>query len=84
MPVTDCFIMMGMGGLFLILGLILVIWGKSRQKSYNESLPTLSDVRGHLEQDAEPKSVSLKVGGWITIAVGLLLLAMGGAFWFWG
>jgi len=76
---------MGMGGLFTLLGLAAIIWGKHEEKSYYNSLSTRIDVREYLEHQPEhPEPVALKIGGWITIVIGLLMLAMGGAFWLWG
>ena len=80
-----CFIVMGMGGLFILLGLATIIWGKSEEKSYYDSLSTRTDVREYLEhQPQRPEPGALKTGGWIAIAIGLVLLATGGAFWLWG
>jgi len=78
----DCFIMMGMGGLFVILGIVSVVMGKRGEKHYDTSAGM--DVREFMESGVEAGSESLKVGGWIAIAVGLLLIVMGGAFLLWG
>lgn len=79
MPLQDWFILMGMGGLFILLGLVALFWGKSEEKSYYDSLSTRSDLREFLEQRPEhAQPVALKVGGWIAVAVGLFMLAMGG------
>ena len=81
----DYFIMMGVGGLFLILGLGAIFWGKSEEKGYYDSLSTRTDVREYLEHSPErPALGALKVGGWIAIAIGLLMAAIGGAFLLWG
>ena len=85
MPGGDYLILMGMGGLFIFLGLVSVIWGKSEERRYYDSLSTRTDVREFLEHEPErPEPGALKIGGWIAIAVGLLMVAMGGAFWLWG
>lgn len=77
----DYFIMMGVGGVFLILGLGAIFWGKSEEKDYYDSLSTRTDVREYLEHSPQrPALGALKVGGWIAIAVGLLLIVMGGVF----
>ena len=81
----DYFIMMGVGGIFLILGLGAIFWGKSEEKDYYDSLSTRTDVREYLEHSPQrPALGALKVGGWIAIAVGLLLIVMGGVFLLWG
>ena len=77
----DFLIMMSMGGLFVILGLGAIIWGKSEEKGYYDSLATRTDVREYMEHwPSRPGLGALKIGGWITIAVGLLVLVMGGVF----
>ena len=85
MPLSDHFIMMGAGGLFVILGIILICWGKGEEKGYYNSLATRSDVREYLEHWPErPRVGAGKIGGWVSLAVGLVLAAVGGAWWFWG
>ena len=84
MPFYDWFILMGMGGLFILLGLAAIIWGKSEEKSYYDSLSARHDAREFLEHRPQrPQPVALKIGGWIAVTVGLLILAMGGAFLLW-
>ena len=81
----DFFILMGMGGLFVIFGIASIIWGKSEEKSYYDALSTRHDTREFLEHEPErPEPGALKIGGWIAIAIGFLMLVMGGAFWLWG
>ncbi len=85
MPHGDVFILMGMGGLFILLGLAAVIWGKIEEKGYYDTLSTRTDMREFLEhqpQRSEPGS--LKIGGWIAIALGLVMIASGGIFLLWG
>jgi len=76
---------MGMGGLFILLGLATIVWGKSEEKDYYDSLSTRSDVREYLEHlPQRPEPGALKIGGWIALALGLIMVAMGGAFLLWG
>ena len=85
MPERDCFILIGIGGLFIILGIASLIWGKGEEKSYYDALSTRPDVREFVEHEPERAGPgALKIGGWIATAIGLLMLAMGGAFWLWG
>ena len=78
----DYFILMGMGGLFVILGIASVFWGKREAKGYYDIMSTRSDVREFLEHEPErPEPGALRIGGWIAIAIGLLMVVMGGAFW---
>ena len=81
----DYFILMGIGGLFIFLGLAAIVWGRMEEKSYYDSLSTRTDVREYLEHlPQRPGLGALKVGGWIAIGVGLLMIIMGGAFLLWG
>lgn len=85
MPQKDSFILMGVGGLFILLGLASLLWGKREDKGYYDSLRTRTDVREFLEHTPErPELGALQMGGWISIAIGLLMLALGGAFLLWG
>jgi len=81
----DWFIIIGMGGFFILLALAAFIQGKREEKSYYNSISTRSDVREFLEHDPErPEPGALKIGGWIAMAIGLLMVVMGGAFLLWG
>jgi len=84
-PQGDHFIMMGIGGFFILLGIILILWGRGEAKGYYDSLATRPDVREFLERwPQRPRLGAMRIGGWIALAVGLVLAATGGAFWFWG
>jgi len=81
MPQKDWLILMAMGGAFIILGLVTFLWGKSEERKYYESLASRTDVREYLEHwPSRPEPGALKIGGWIAIAVGVLMLAVGGVF----
>ena len=87
MPRNDWLILIGIGGLFTLLGIISIIWGRREEKSYYDALSdsTRPDVREFFERwPRRPEPGALKIGGWIAIAVGMLMLALGGGFWFWG
>ncbi len=81
----DWLILMGVGGLFILLGWATIFWGQREQKSYDNLLATRDDLREFLQhwpERSEPGA--LKVGGWIAVAIGLLLLVLGAVFWLWG
>ncbi|MBI4283802.1 MAG: hypothetical protein HY663_04965 [Chloroflexi bacterium] len=85
MPQGDWFILMGMGGLLILLGLAAIIWGRNEEKSYYESLSNRFDVREFLEHlPWRPQPWALKVGGRIAIVLGVLMLLTGGALRLWG
>jgi len=81
MPEKECFILIGVGGFFVLLGLVGLLWGRREEKGYYDSLHTRTDVREFLEHTPErPEPGSLRIGGWITIALGVVMLALGGVF----
>jgi len=87
MPQKDWLVLMGIGGFFILLGLAAIVLGKKEEKSYYNSLSasTRPDTREFLERwPQRPQFGALKIGGWIAIAIGVVMIAMGGAFRLWG
>ena len=86
MPHGEYFILMGVGGLFIILGFAAIIWGRHEEKSYFDTIATRTDdLREFMEHwPPRPQPGALKIGGWIAIAAGLLLLVVGVIFWLLG
>ena len=81
----DWLIIIGMGGLFILLGIIAFIQGRREEKSYYDAIATRTDVREFLNHQPErPEPGALKIGGRVAIAIGLLMVIMGGAFLLWG
>lgn len=69
---------MGLGGVFILLGVGAIFWGRREEKTWYNSIATRLDVREYLEHlPFRPEPQALRIGGWIAIAVGLLLLAIG-------
>jgi hypothetical protein len=74
-----------MGGVFILLGLALFFWGRGEEKNYYDSLTSHPDSREFLEHwPRRPQFGSLQTGGWIAIAIGVIMAIIGGAFWLWG
>jgi len=85
MPESEFLMFVGIGGFFVILGVVALIWDRREEKSYYNGLTERTDVREYLEHWPErPRVGAGKIGGWISLAVGLVLAAVGGAWWFWG
>ena len=69
------------GVVFIVLGLGVLIWGRREEKSYYDSLTTRRDLREFFDRwPWRPEPGSLKIGGWIAIAVGLIIVIVGSAF----
>ena len=82
MPQHAWLALMGMGGLFILLGLAAVIWGRGEEKGYYNSLSKRADTREFLEHWPQRLQLgSLKIGGRIAIAIGALMVIIGGTFW---
>lgn len=83
MPQGDYLILMGLGGVFLLLGVGAYIWGRREQKNYDDSLATrTNDLREFMEHwPPRPQPGALKVGGKIAIIISLLLIVTGFIFW---
>ena len=85
MPQGDYFILMGVGGLFIILGLAAITWGKREEKDYYKSLSARPDLREFVEHwPQHSQSGALKIGGWIAIAIGVIMLITGVVLWLLG
>ncbi len=82
----DSATLMGVGGVFIVLGIAAVVWGIREEKGYYRALAShRGDVREFLERrPVRPQPLALKIGGWIAIAVGVVLLIVGGVAWFQG
>lgn len=82
MPQGDWFILMGVGAGFAVLGLIGFFWGRYEERRYFEVLAKQRDVREFVSHWPErPQPGALKVGGWIAIGLGVLLLLTGFIGW---
>jgi len=69
---------------FILFGLVAVILGRVQEKRYYDSVTGRPDLREFLEhtpEQAEPGAV--RIGGWIAIAVGLVIGVVGAIFRFW-
>ena len=81
MPQQDVLMLIGIGGFFILLGLGLFIWGRREEKSYYNSLSSRTDTREFMEHwPQRPQLGALKVGGWIALAIGVLMIIIGGVY----
>lgn len=85
MPLTEFIILMGVGCLFILMGIALFFAGKNEEKRYYNSISSRPDSREFIEGWPKRSQFgSLQTGGWIFIIIGLLILFIGGAFKIWG
>jgi hypothetical protein len=82
MPEGKWFLLAIAGGVFIILGFIGIMWGIREEKRIFEALSRKPDLREFTMRHVEsPQPGALKIGGWIAIALGVLLLAGGIIIW---
>ena len=70
------------GGIFIILGIIGILLGIREEKKLFEALAAKPDLREFSLRHVEsPQPGALKIGGWIAIAVGVVVLVAGIILW---
>ena len=71
-------ILMGAGGGFILLGIIGILWGRYEEKRLFDALAEKTDLREFsLKHVDTPQPGALRTGGWIAIALGVLLVVVG-------
>ncbi len=67
-----------LGAIFLFLGVLGIVLGQLEERSYESALSRRFDLREFIERIPKwPQPRSLRVGGVISIAVGVVLLVIG-------
>jgi hypothetical protein len=70
------------GAAFAVLGVIGIFWGMREERRIFEELSKKPDLREFSMRHVEtPQPGSLKTGGWIAIALGVVLAVVGIIFW---
>ena len=85
MPEHRWFIPIIVGVVFILLGLVAILWGRREERKYYNSLTTRTDLREFVEhwpRRSEPGAS--KIGGWIAFTLGLVLVIIGGILWLLG
>ena len=78
----DWYILVIVGGVFLILGIIGILWGRYEEKRLFEALAEQRDLREFtLEHVESPQPGALRMGGWIAVVLGILVMVVGIIFW---
>jgi len=77
-------VFLGMGGFFLLLGIIFILWNRrEKKKYYNSILLTHRDIKESITH--EPERFWLRawqVGGRVSLILGIVLLIIGGVLWY--
>ena len=82
---SDWLILLGVGGFFIVIGVVAIFLGRGEERGYYDSLGNRIDVKEFLEHQPErPEFGALQIGGCLAIVIGLVMLVMGGIFRFWG
>jgi hypothetical protein len=74
----DGWILIGLGVLFVLLGIGTFIWGQKELVAYYEGITRRMDVREFLERSPlRPEPEALKIGGIITGIIGVAFILLG-------
>jgi len=78
----DWYILVIVGGVFIVLGVIGLLWGRHEEKRIFEALAQQPDLREFTLKHVEtPQPGALKTGGWIAGGLGVLMLVVGVILW---
>ena len=83
MPQGDALIIMSVGGVFILLGILALYWGRREERDYNTAISTRADdMREFMEHwPPRPQVGAPKIGGWIAVAVGIMMTIAGVVLW---
>ncbi len=85
MSYQDLIIMIIIGGIFFLLGILGLIWGRREEGTYYNGISERVDVREFLDHSpGRPEPHSLRIGGIICFAVGIVILLISLGFYLWG
>ncbi len=70
----DWVILAVIGGVFVFLGIVALLWGRYEEKKIFDHLAEQHDLREFTMKHVEsPQPGALKIGGWLGIALGVVL-----------
>lgn len=73
------------GAVFFLLGIFAFLWGRYEEKKIFEALAEQHDLREFTLKHVEsPQPGALKLGGWLGLAIGAILIVLGIIFRFVG
>ncbi len=76
-------VILGMGGFFVLLGIIFILWNRrEKNKYYNNILLTRRDIKETITREHERFWLhAWQIGGRISLIVGIVLLIIGVILW---
>ncbi len=76
-------VILGMGGFFVLLGIIFILGNRrEKRKYYNSVLLTQRDIKETITHEHERFWLQAwQIGGRISLVLGILLLIIGGILW---
>jgi 3-deoxy-D-manno-octulosonic-acid transferase len=76
-------VVLGLGAFFILLGIVFILWNRrEKNKYYNSILLTRRDIQETITREHERFWLhAWRIGGWISLIVGMVLLIMGGILW---
>ena len=79
MSLAGCQIILGMGGFFILLGVVFILWNRREKKSYYNSILTRRDVKEFITHEPERSWLNAwQIGGRISLIIGIMLAIAGG------
>jgi hypothetical protein len=71
-----------MGGIFILLGVAVIVWDWVEKNGYFGIISHHMDTREYLDAwPPRPQFGALKMGGWIGIILGIAILILAVVFW---
>jgi hypothetical protein len=81
----DWHILAIVGGIFIVLGIGAILWGYREEKKLFEELAAKPDLREFsLKHIETPQPGALKIGGWIAVVLGVVVLVLSILMWRYG
>jgi hypothetical protein len=85
LPYPDGFVLLIMGIVFTAIGLGILGWSRWAERRYDDNLVSRTDMREFIESTPERSGYgALRMGGFICIIVGAVLLGIAAFLHFWG
>jgi len=86
MSFASCQAIVGIGVVFIFLGIASILWSRKEKKAYYDSAATRRDVKEFITHEPErPWLDAWRIGGKIFLIIGVMLAIAGAVLWqmFW-